>query len=348
MSALMQEVAAKALALGVPLSVQLDLTWRCNLRCLHCYLEHDGSAELPADAFAEILDQLAEAGAFFLILSGGEVLLREDFFEILEHARARLFSVRLKTNGTLLGASEARRLRALAVQQVDISIYSHRREVHDGVTRTPGSLERSLEAIRELRSQGVSVRLVDVLMRQNVSDYQGVQALAAELGAAFATDPPVTPKMNGDRSVTALRIPGDMLQRIFRDPSVVGHVGEFCAPPPPPDEAVLNEYPCSAAHTACYISPCGDLYPCVQFLLPCGNLRRQRFAEIWRGSPALAQLRAIRSRDLPLCRQCANLTRCTRCPGLAYLEGDLLGPSTLDCEKAHARTSIPPSLAASH
>jgi len=61
MSSLIEQVAAKALALGVPLSVQLDLTWRCNLRCLHCYLEHDGSAELPADAFAEILDQLAGA-----------------------------------------------------------------------------------------------------------------------------------------------------------------------------------------------------------------------------------------------------------------------------------------------
>jgi len=138
--------------------------------------------------------------------------------------------------------------------------------------------------------------------------------LAAELGAAFVVDPTVTPKLNGDRSVTALRIPGDMLQRIFRGPSVVGHPGEFCAPPPPPDEAVLNEYPCSAAHTACYISPRGDLYPCVQFRLPCGNLRRQRFAEIWRGSPVFAQLRAIRSRDLPVCRECANLTRC---PGLA-------------------------------
>ena len=323
MSSLIEKVAAKALALGVPLSVQLDLTWRCNLRCLHCYLDHDGSAELPAAALAEILDQLAAAGALFLVLSGGEVLLREDFFEILEHARARLFSVKLKTNGTLLGASQARRLRALAVQQVDISIYSHRREVHDGVTQTPGSLERSLEAIRELRSQGVSVRLVDVLMRQNVSDYQGVQALAAELGAAFVVDPTVTPKLNGDRSVTALRIPGDMLQRIFRDPGVVGHPGEFCAPPPPPDEAVLNEFPCSAGHTACYISPCGDLYPCVQFPLSCGNLRRQSFAELWRGSPALAQVRAIRSRDLPVCRQCANLSRCSRCPGLACLEGDL-------------------------
>ena len=50
MSSLLEQVAAKALAPGVPLSVQLDLTWRCNLRCLHCYLEHDGGAELPAGA----------------------------------------------------------------------------------------------------------------------------------------------------------------------------------------------------------------------------------------------------------------------------------------------------------
>ncbi len=88
MSALMQEMSAKALKLGIPLSVQLDLTYRCNERCIHCYLDHEDHGEMTTTEIKSLLDQFAEAGVFFLTLSGGEILLRKDFFEILEYARA--------------------------------------------------------------------------------------------------------------------------------------------------------------------------------------------------------------------------------------------------------------------
>jgi radical SAM protein with 4Fe4S-binding SPASM domain len=341
MPSLMQEISDKAASLCVPLSVQLDLTYRCNQRCVHCYVERDDHGEMTTAEFKDILGQLAEAGALFLSLSGGEVLLREDFFEILEHARALLFNVRLKTNGTLLRERDAKRLHDLGVEQVQVSIYSHRPEAHDGITRIPGSLERSVQGIRLLKSQGLKVAVSDVLMRQNMHDYAGVQALAADLGAVFTMDPTVTPKMNGDRSVTALRVPLIVLKQLFSDPSLVGSVKEFCAPPPPPDDEALDGRLCSAAHSACYISPYGDLFPCVQFPLLCGSVRRQKFLDVWRGSPVLEEVRAIRPRDLPACCGCAHLAGCTRCPGLAYMEGDLRGPSPLDCEKSYARTGIP-------
>ncbi|MFZ0979932.1 MAG: radical SAM protein, partial [Candidatus Acidiferrales bacterium] len=98
MSTLAQELSAKALQLQVPLSVQLDLTYRCNERCVHCYLDHDDHGEMTTAEIKKLLDELAAAGVFFLTMSGGEILLRKDFFEILEYARALLFSVKLKTN----------------------------------------------------------------------------------------------------------------------------------------------------------------------------------------------------------------------------------------------------------
>ncbi len=84
---LMVEIGMKALELGVPLSAHLDLTWRCNERCIHCYLDHNDHGELTTAEVKDILEQLAAAGTFFLILSGGEPLLRKDFFEIVEYAR---------------------------------------------------------------------------------------------------------------------------------------------------------------------------------------------------------------------------------------------------------------------
>ena len=140
MSALMQEMSAKALKLGIPLSVQLDLTYRCNERCIHCYLDHDDHGEMTTAEIKDLLDQLAEAGVFFLTISGGEILMRKDFFEILEYARARTFCVKLKTNAVLIREQEAQRIRSLGVESVQISIYSHRPEVHDAITKVPGSL----------------------------------------------------------------------------------------------------------------------------------------------------------------------------------------------------------------
>jgi AdoMet-dependent heme synthase len=287
-----------------------------------------------------VLDQLAEAGVFFLSLSGGEVLLRRDFFPIVEHARKLLFNVKVKTNATMIHEKEAARLRELGVEQVQISVYSHRAEVHDAITKLPGSLDRTIRAIRFLKSQGLKVSISNVLMAGNFADQQGVIDLAKEIGVAYTLDPTITPKMDGDTSILALRIASSELKQIFQNGELVGDVAEFCAPPPPPGEDVMNGFPCSAGHTACYISPYGDVFPCVQFPLPSGNVRRQKFLEIWRHSPQLKEVRSIRARDLPTCSTCSHVGTCTRCPGLAYMEGNMRGPSTADCEKSFQRTGI--------
>ena len=337
---LLEEMNQKALDLGIPISVHLDITYRCNERCVHCYLDHDDHGEMTTDEIKGLLDQLADAGVFFLTLSGGEVLMRRDFFEIVEHARRLLFNVKLKTNGVMIREREARRIRELGVEQIQISVYSHRPDVHDAITKLPGSLKRSIDAIRFLKSCGLKVTMANVLMTANLYDNAGVMALAKELGVFYTIDPTITPKIDGDTSILSLRAPGQALQQVFRNPELVGNVEEFCAPPPPPGEDIMEGFPCSAGHTACYVSPYGDVFPCVQFPLPSGNVRKQRFIDIWRGSPELNEVRSIRAKDLPACSTCAHVGTCSRCPGLAYMEGSMRGPSTADCEKSFQRTGI--------
>ena len=226
------------------------------------------------------------------------------------------------------------------MRSLQVSIYSHRPEVHDAITKLPGSLKRSIAGVRLLQSRGVKVIIANVLMRQTLSDYAGVKELAQELGAEYTIDPTITPRMDGDRSILPLGIEGKDLRQVFRNPDLVGNVDEFCAPPPAVDDDVLEETPCSAGHTACYISPYGELFPCVQFPLPSGNVRTQKFLDIWHNSAQLNDVRSIRARDLPVCSTCSHVGTCTRCPGLAYMEGNMRGPSTQDCEKSFARTGI--------
>lgn len=340
----MEDMGARAIALGIPLSVQLDLTYRCNERCIHCYLDHEDHGEMTTAEILGLLDQLAAAGVFFLNVSGGEIFIRPDLFTIIEHARKLQFSVKLKTNGVMIREAKARRIAALGVEAVQISLYSHDAATHDKITKLPGSFKRTVEGARLLRDAGVKVIFANVLMQQNADHYKQVQALAAEMGIRYEVDATITPMMDGDRGIVALNMDGGRLAAIMHDTTLLGDQAErlLAAPsgPTPLDEA-YETLPCSAGHTACYVSPYGDVFPCVQFPFKVGNVREQAFIDIWKHSPQLNEVRAIRVGDLEGCSSCVHGSSCNRCPGLAYLEGNMRGPSIQDCEKSFARTGVP-------
>src|SRR6202022_4491943 len=131
-------------------------------------------------------------------------------------------------------------------------------EIHDALPKLAGSLKRSVTAIRLLKSRGVDVVIGNVLMRPNISDYAGVKALARDLGVEVTTDPTITPRMDGDRSLLQLGIRDAQLTEVFHDTDLVGNVDEFCALPGPVDDSAQDNIPCSAGHTYFYVSPYGD------------------------------------------------------------------------------------------
>lgn len=337
---LMEDAEDRARALGIPFALHLDITYRCNERCVHCYLDHEDKGELTTGEIKRVLREAAEAGTFILTISGGEPMLRKDFFEILEYARLLTFSVKIKSNGLLIRETEAERLRQLGVSEVQISIYSDRAEVHDGITKVRGSLTRSLEAVRLLHERGVKVVMANALMRQNFADYSSVKRLGDEMGIHVSADPTITPMINGNIPVEQNRIDSSELAQVFTDPEMVGDVNEFCKLPDPMDEDFLEATPCSAGHTTLYVSPYGEVFPCVQFPIPCGNIRTMPLTEIWQSSPAMLEVRSIRVKDLHTCSSCEHITGCSRCPGLAYMEGDMRGPSAVDCQKSTVKAGL--------
>ena len=219
MSDLIAEMAAKALKLDIPLSVQLDLTYRCNERCVHCYLDHDDHGEMTTAEIKDLLDQMADAGVFFPDHQRRRDPDAQGFLRD-SGVRPRADVLRQAQDQCGFDSREGSAAHTrLGVESVQISIYSHRPEVHDAITKLPGSLKQSIEAIRLLRAHGLHVIMANVLMIHNVSDYPGVKALAAELGAEFTMDPTITPMMDGDRSILKLNVDEAALQEVFRDES---------------------------------------------------------------------------------------------------------------------------------
>jgi len=340
-----------------PLSVHFDLTYRCNERCVHCYLDHDDHGELTTAECLKVLDDLASSGTLFLTFSGGEIFLRPDLYKILAAARRLHFDISLKTNALLVTAERAGRLRELGVRRVQISVYSDIPAVHDAITKVPGSLQRTLAAIPVLLEQGLQVKLACPLMKENLMAYRGVMALAEKLGVPYVLDLTITPMMDGSGGPLEHRASVSSLLPVLRDP-----VLHSCKPQMTPQAAsAMNSFqqaigsavssglessayedlPCSAGHNSCYISPYGDVFPCVQLPQAAGNLRREKFDDIWYHAPQLERLRAIRESQLPMCSRCELRSYCERCPGLALMEGgDLLGAYERACSLAEEKARL--------
>lgn len=311
----------------IPVGVMVELTYRCNLSCRHCYLEGSPpprEPELTTSELLELLDGLAEAGTLYLGLTGGEPLLRPDLWEILKGASERGFAPRLFTNGTLLDQGWAARLGELGTASVDLSLHGACAESHDWMTRCPGSFDAAMAAAWRLRHRGVPVTLKVPLTGRNAGERDGIRELAGRMGAQVVFDPVVSARNCGARDTWCLRLGQQEMVDLFRS--------EVETPPGP------AELTCTAGINSAHVTPEGVVRPCVQLLLDCGSLRKESFRDIWDRSATLKMLRGLADVDIVECLRCARRELCSRCPGLALLEdGDLLGPSSAACRMALAR-----------
>jgi MoaA/NifB/PqqE/SkfB family radical SAM enzyme len=175
--------------------VHFDLTYRCNERCVHCYLDHDDHGELTT---AECIGVM-EGGTRRLCFSPSAVerFSFGQFLRVLAAARRLHFDISLKTNALLVTKERAARLREFGVRRVQISVYSDIPEVHDAITKVSGSLQRTLAAIPLLLEVGLQVKLACPLMQENLLAYRGVMALAEKLGIPYVLDLTITPMMDG-------------------------------------------------------------------------------------------------------------------------------------------------------
>ncbi len=309
----------------IPLNVLLEVTHRCNLKCAHCYVVADKDPRLSLTEIQDILVQLAKAKSLVLTLTGGEIFLRRDLFEITDFAKGLNFAIRLFTNGTLITEELADRIAAVQPLDVSISIYGADAAGHELVTRAAGSYEKSIGALRMLKARGVATRLKCILMKHNFRDMMRTAAFADSIGAFAQFDPLVTPKTDGNNAPLAYRLGDDELVDLL--------AMEEPHPTASPDERIF----CTAGRDMVSISPSGKVYPCVQMPTLLGDLRKQNFSDIW-SSQVATELRALRVGDLGTCAACSYVDQCRPCPGLNVIEnGNWLKPAQQNCRVAHLR-----------
>ena len=308
-----------------PIAATLELTRRCNLRCIHCYLGdqaeqcHTKDRELGAGAVQAALSEWAAAGCLFLTITGGEPLLRSDFTDIYRHARELGLVVTVFTNGTLVADDIAALFRDLPPRKVEISLYGATVATHDAITGVSGSHARTWSGIRRLRANGVRLALKTVLMKANHAEREALERQAAEIGADFRHDAAIMPCLHGgSRAPLALRVaPEDAVRadmatagrrRMWREKI------EAATAQPASDRL----YACAAGQTAFHADPFGGLSPCVL----ADHLRCEPaghpFGEVWNGG--LATIRALKRQRAGGSFSGVLRGACAHCPAFNRVE----------------------------
>lgn len=312
----------------IPVSGGFELTWECNLNCRFCYQARKSGKELSAYEIKKILGEIAGLGCLFLSFTGGEPLLREDFWEIAEYAGAKHFALTLQTNGTLINGKFAKRIRKLNFLDVHISLLGGKAKTHDWFTRQDGSFDKVMESISILTGQKVRVVLKATLMKQNFSELSGINKIAEKFGCKVITSTCVSAKNNGDKSPFSFRMDDSQVKDFYK--SIFNKSPEAKRKYMPNSrEGTAN---CACGRTGFCINPIGEVYPCVGLPVPLGNLQNNNFKEIWNKGGMLQKLREPGISSLPACSKCELLNKCVRCKGMAYIEdGSIFSRSKEAC-----------------
>ena len=278
--------------LDAPICLTWELTYACNLACVHC-LSSSGRRdprELTTEECRHVVDELQRMQVFYVNIGGGEPTVRRDFWELLDYATAHDVGVKFSTNGSRISAARAATLAANDYLDVQISLDGASAEINDAV-RGPGSYATALRAMEHLAAAGIEGFKVSVVVtRHNVAQLDALEAVAARYGAQLRLTR-LRPSGRGADVWDELHPTAAQQRRLYdwlmeRGERVLTgdsffHLGGY-------GDALPGLNLCGAGRVVCLIDPVGDVYACpfaIHDAFLAGNVRDDGgFARVWRES----------------------------------------------------------------
>lgn len=299
-------------------SVTLELTYRCNERCVHCYVDDpiDSRQELSLAEYQSLFDELLELGCMDVLLTGGEVTMRKDFLEIAQCAVDKGLCVDIYTNGLSLSTSQIERLAAMGLNSVSFSLYGPDAESHDAITKIPGSFDRTMRSILMCKCAGIDVYAKTVVMKQNYDKLEELMRLGKLLGISINIGLMVSVSHGGKPADMFRLMDPEKYQKAIELVHTYDAEGDCQLEPEGHDPAL-----CGAGSTGLSIDPYGNVMPCNAFHESMGNIRSCSLKEIWNDAPFLKTLSRLSFEDVcPQKGNCKYARWCSMCIGAIYSE----------------------------
>jgi radical SAM protein with 4Fe4S-binding SPASM domain len=341
-------------------SFDLEATARCNLDCRHCYINLPAGAksakkrELSPEEIGRIGGEAAALGAVWCLITGGEPLLRKDFFDVYLRLLSKGLVLSLFTNATLVTKEHIRFFRKYPPRDIEVTVYGVTKETYERVTRTRGSFEAFMNGLARLLGSGIPIRLKAMALRSNKHEIAAIGDFCrARTKDYYRFDPQLHLRFdrNEDRNtiIRAERLSPREVARLERlDPERFGALAAACGeilPAEAPGGARVPEcrhiFRCGVGQRSFVVGPEGNLRPCLSLHHPdfLYDLKKGSLADAWNGFlPQVLSRETDRREYLERCGRCPVVNLCLWCPAHAYLEtGELDRPVEAFCRVAEAR-----------
>lgn len=330
-TAIRQTLNQKCAYLGIPSSGNFELTPRCNLRCKMCYVRLDPHQMAPLGrerTAAEWLDmgrQAMEQGMVFLLLTGGEPTLRQDFCEIYEGLAQMGLSIAVNTNGTHLTEQIREVFHRLPPSQINITLYGTCREDYGALCGDRNAFDRVVEALDWLRQEGILVHLNTTIVPTNIHKFNEIERFAMERGLELRVTTYCFPPNRRD-GVDFERMPpeqaGELIVQdtlIREGPAAVLAKAQDLDRPPQPHSCELDvgtPMQCMAGKSQFWINWNGSMSPCAMLTEPAVQPFEDSFLQAWEHLKELCKP----IRLCPDCVDCPDRKSCMNCAAVTFAE----------------------------
>lgn len=324
-------LSRRCAGLGIPVSGNFELTPRCNLRCRMCYVRLTPAEmeplgrELTAGEWLALAEEAKAAGLVFLLLTGGEPMLRSDFAQIYEGLATMGLSISINTNGTLLTEQIRELWRRLPPSQVNVTLYGTCREDYGALCGDPEAFDRVMEALRWLREAGILTRLNATIVPTNRRHWMQIREFADSMGLELRMTTYCFPPTRRSDCPSFSRLSAEdaaeltVRELLHREgvESLRRRAASPTAPVPSGDEPEIGApMQCMAGRSQFWVTWNGGMTPCGMLPLPCVQPMTQGFAAAWE------QLKQETAKILlcPDCLTCEDRNTCMNCAAVTYAE----------------------------
>lgn len=298
-------------------SLHLELTSKCNERCIHCYIPHDNKlSHIDTSLFYSILDQCRDLRLLHLTLSGGEPMLHKNFCDFLRRCREYDFSVNVLSNLTILDDVILAEMKANPLLGVQVSLYAMDPKVHDEITQVKGSFEKTMKGIRLLIENDIPLQISCPVMKQNKDYYTEVVIWAKKYNIQVGDDYAIIGSYDHVTTNLNCRLSINEIESVLYDKVSTDalYLKQLEAGVEKSKYAQPTDYVCSVCNSSICITENGDVYPCAGWQgYVVGNLKDTSLFDVWNNSEKVHYLRSLRKQDFPKCVSCADKAYCTMC-----------------------------------